>query len=179
MINRPEVLRVAITRDPYERLISAWKSKAACDSDDFGTDVSDRNKIVPILLRQANISKDLTCLSLQSFAIVLDKLRHLSQKGIFDMHDMNKHFRPQECYFEDIPYDIVLDLGDLQNMTMLAPIVKRLRYADLIKGPPARLQASKSSFLMIPEQTAATLYRFATLTEVFPPKDDDNPTVDS
>lgn len=171
MVNRHEILRVAIIRNPYERLISAWKSKAACESDDFGTDVEDRDKIVPILLRQAEIHKQATCLSLTSFAQVLDKLRRMSLRGQFDIRQMNKHFRPQQSFFRHIRYDIILDVDQISNSTALAPIVRRLRFRDMMPAAPVVLHASPPSLQTISERTAALLYKFALLTEELPTMD--------
>lgn len=168
IVNSPRVLRVAFTRDPFERLVSAWKSKAACDSDDFGTDVYDRDLIVPILLRQAKMRRNATCLSLRSFAQVLDTLRQLSEQGKFHLKYINKHFRPQECHFNEIKYDMVLDVSEIANVTLLQPVIKRMKYASMLAGPPIWLHSSQPSSQTMSEETAAALYKFALLTEPFP-----------
>lgn len=48
----------AIARDPIKRIISAYKSKVACDAQGFGTDRAGRRKIVKQLLRQAGRQGD-------------------------------------------------------------------------------------------------------------------------
>lgn len=162
------MLRVAVTRDPFERLISAWKSKAACDSDDFGTDVYDRDLVVPILLGQANMSRIASCLSLPSFALVLDTLRGLAEEGKFHFKDIYKYFRPQECHFDHIKYHMVLDVSQLTNTTLLQPVVNRLKFASLLSEAPKRLHVSPASSQTMSEETAAALYKFALLTEPLP-----------
>lgn len=168
MLNSPEVLRVAVTRNPFERILSAWKSKAACESDDFGTDVRDRDIIVPKMLRQAQMRKGASCLSINSFAEVLDTLRRMSEQGAFKMSRLNKHFRPQECHFDLINYDIIMDVRMLDNMTALQPIVDRMPFPDLLTEPPARLHTSRPTYQTLSEPTASLLYKFALLTEPLP-----------
>lgn len=168
MIHSPDVLRVAVTRNPFERIISAWKSKAACDSDDFGTDVRDRDIIVPIMLRQAQMKKAATCLSITSFADVLDRLRRMSEQRVFKMKYLNKHFRPQECHFDLINYDIIIDVKMLESMTALQPVIDRMPFADLLTEPPMTLHASRPSYQTLSEPTAIRFYKFALLTEPFP-----------
>lgn len=168
ILNSPKVLRVAVTRDPFERLISAWKSKAACDSDDFGTDVVDRDAIVPVLLHQAGLRRDSTCLSLPSFAQVLDMLRLLAEHGDFGLKDVNRNFRPQQCHFADIKYDMVLDVSQLSDMTILAPIVQKMKFPELVSEPPRRLHVSRQAPQTMSEITAAALYKFALLSERLP-----------
>lgn len=168
VINRPEVFRVAITRNPYERLISAWKSKVACDSDDFGTDVNDRDKIVPILVRQAGVRKDGSCLSLNSFAQVLERVRQLFLSNSFDIRLLNKHFRPQQCYFDEINYDVVLDIHQLADASKLKDIVERLKYKHLMQNLPPRVHQSRQTLHTMSEAAAARLYNFAVLTDPIP-----------
>lgn len=168
MLNSHRVLRVAITRNAFERTISAWKAKAACDSDDFGTDVKDRDVIIPILLKQAQVEKEATCLSLASFAEVLDKIRQRVEKGEFEFKDVNKNFRPQQLHLDIIRYDLVLDVADLTNESALNPIISRVKFPVLMEKVPHILRTSRTSFQALSEHTAALLYKYALLTPPFP-----------
>ena len=47
------VLRVMVARDPITRAISMWKSKAACDTGAFRTDISDRPRMLKQLFGAA------------------------------------------------------------------------------------------------------------------------------
>ena len=164
IVHDPNVFRIAITRDPFQRLLSAWKSKVACDSDEYGTDVIDRDIIVPIMLNQAGLSNDTNCLSLAAFANVLERVRIMYIKGDFEIRFLNKHFRPQEYFFDHIDYDIIMDVDQLSNRSMLEPLVRRLKFPHLLEEAPSFLHRSKKQ-LHIHEDVAMLLYRFAALSE--------------
>ncbi|CDF41276.1 unnamed protein product [Chondrus crispus] len=168
ILNDPEVLRIAITRNPFERILSAWKSKAACESDDFGTDVRERDRLIPGMLRQAQMRKGASCLSITSFAEVLDKLRRMSERDDFDMTLLDKHFRPQEFHFDIINYQYILDVSMLDNVTALQPIVRRMPFPELLTEGPTKLSSSRPAYQTLSEPTAALLYKFAILTEGLP-----------
>ncbi|PXF45114.1 hypothetical protein BWQ96_05153 [Gracilariopsis chorda] len=170
LLKSASVLRVAITRDPFQRLLSAWKSKVACDSHDFGTDVQDRVKFVPRLLRQAGMNRTQDqCLSLAGFAQVLDRLRIKAEQNRFDLRTLNIHFRPQLSYFSVIDYDIIMDISHVSNASVFAPILRRLQFPALADDQPAKMHASSQRLQAIPETTAVQLFKFARLTENFPP----------
>lgn len=167
IVHDPNVFRIAITRDPFQRLISAWKSKVACESDQYGTDVHDRDFIVPNMLNQAGLENNTNCLSLTAFANVLEKVRNMYIRGDFQIRILNKHFRPQEYFFDHINYDIVMDVDQLSNRSMLEPLVRRLKFPHLLKEAPSILHRSKKQ-LHIHEDVAMLLYRFAVLSESVP-----------
>jgi hypothetical protein len=98
----PEVFSFALIRDPIERFISSWKSKAACDSNCFTTDKEDRNDMVPELLALAGNTAQAKCLSFSDFVDVILSV-HIQGKA----QQLNKHFLPQHLQpaFEAIPVD--------------------------------------------------------------------------
>lgn len=168
VLQDPKVLRIAITRNPFERILSAWKSKAACESDDFGTNVKERDVLIPGMLRQAQMRKGASCLSITSFAEVLDKLRRMAEQGEFDMKLLDRHFRPQEFHFGVVNYQYIMDVKMLNNVTALQPIAQRMPYPDLITEAPTKLSLSRPVYETLSEPTAALLYKFAILTEKLP-----------
>lgn len=90
----------AMSRDPKSRIISAWKSKAACDDGfNWGTDVDDRARIVPALLAMAGLP-DAGCLSFEGF---VEAIATAHRKG--KAAELNPHFRPQQhgCFREFKP----------------------------------------------------------------------------
>lgn len=88
LITHNDTFSFALVRDPKKRIISAWKSKIACDSN-WGTDVRDREGIVPKLLTLANRT-NASCLSLYGF---LDAVHAVHKAG--KARELNSHFRPQ------------------------------------------------------------------------------------
>lgn len=162
-----KTLRVAIQRNPFERLVSSWKSKFTCDDDIYGTDLNNRVFMVPALLRQAGITDDpRQCLSITEFAETLDLIRTRVGTPATKLPSLRKldvHIRPQEFYFEDVDYDMILDVKDLGNKTHLQPIMERLPHKDLKNvqwGPPS-MHSSTGDDLLIPERAAKLLHLFA------------------
>jgi hypothetical protein len=98
----PEVFSFALIRDPIERLISSWKSKAACDSHCFTTDKEDRSVMVPQLLALAGNTAQAKCLSFSDFLDVILSV-HIQGKA----QQLNRHFLPIHLSeaFEAIPVD--------------------------------------------------------------------------
>jgi len=108
--SREPPFSLAFMRDPRERLISAWKSKVACDADCWGTDKLDRQEMVPALLHLAGMVRQ-ECLSFASFIAALRTI-HEQDKA----WELNRHFIPQnlDC-FRDIPIDrwsLATDISD-------------------------------------------------------------------
>ena len=164
ILTGPDTLRVAIQRNPFERLVSSWKSKVTCEADVYGTDVRNRDAIVPQLLRQAGFVDDhRNCLNISEFALVLDRVRARVGIKLQSLRKLDVHLRPQEFYFDDIDYDIVLDVNELGNVTNVEPILKRLpqNEHDFVKAGPPTMHSSKGDDLMIPESAAKLLHLFA------------------
>ena len=103
------VFSMAIIRDPKQRMISAWKSKAACpkDGSNWGKD-PDSPRLVTQLLQLSGIKPTHSntyfagkkpvayCLTLEEF---LDALQ-IIHKDIQAISNIDRHFRPQsmECF---------------------------------------------------------------------------------
>lgn len=108
--SRHKPFSLALMRDPRERLISAWKSKVACDADCFGTDLMDRKELVPQLMHLAEMERA-ECLSFPNFIATL-RIIHDKNKA----WELNRHFIPQhlDC-FRDIPinrWSLATDVSD-------------------------------------------------------------------
>lgn len=166
ILTSAETLRVAIQRNPFERLVSSWKSKCTCDDDVYGTDLRNRNHIVPGLLRRAGMPDDKNCLSISEFAETLEALRtRVGSPGVplKSLRQLDVHVRPQDFFFDEVKYDLVLDVKDLGNVTYLKPIIERLPRKDLEKVQlgPSTMHASTGEELPIPERAAKLLHLFA------------------
>lgn len=100
LFHDPNVTRIAVIRDPLERLLSAWRSKIKCETTRaHGTDVWERSRMVDGLLRLLpergsrlvshlsglkNITLNLsgrTCLYLHEFADVLASIHAAGKAG--------------------------------------------------------------------------------------------------
>eukprot|EP00038_Savillea_parva_P014463 m.215995 g.215995 ORF g.215995 m.215995 type:complete len:296 (-) comp28126_c0_seq1:112-999(-) len=112
VLKDPNVVKVAIVRDPVERLLSAWRSKVKCEaSGKHGADVHDRDKLTLSMLRllsndgvfkshiegqqhrRVNFSRATKreCLYLNEYVDVLAEIHHLGRAA-----QLNEHFRPQQ-----------------------------------------------------------------------------------
>lgn len=100
---------IAVIRDPKERLISAWKSKLACD-DSYGVDSHDRSYFVHDSNHTAwprgfvfgfqklyGAEENITCLTLPMFVDGLLAIKSLGRSKYLD-----RHFLPQDegCFLE-------------------------------------------------------------------------------
>jgi len=86
----------ALIRDPKERLISAWKSKISCETEVWGTDTADRARLVPFLLRMADMESNadfnnMTCFDFPDFMKVLHVI-HVKGRARY----LDNHFLPQD-----------------------------------------------------------------------------------
>lgn len=162
-----DTLRVTVQRDAFERLLSSFKSKFTCDGEAYGTDVSNREFMVPNLLKRARMDSRKTCLSLDEFAEALERIRvQAAERGKSVLRAIDVHVRPAKHHFGDIDWDIVMDLRDLNDKTLLTAIVKRMKYAHLIEDGPGRQHISGKKELILGEKTAKLLHRFAMESEV-------------
>lgn len=99
LMGNESVYSLAIVRDPRERLISAYKSKVACDTKCWRTDFDDRNRMVPELLRLAGNESEADCLSFEDFVHTLSTIHSQGKAGRLD-----SHFLPQNLgCFKDFP----------------------------------------------------------------------------
>lgn len=103
-------------------------------------------------------------MNISEFAEALDAARlKAGTPGhrLTSLRKMDVHVRPQEFYFDEIEYDMVLDVGELSNVEYLQPIIDRMKYREVVKDGIEHRHASKGSELMIPESAARLLYMFA------------------
>lgn len=167
ILSSPAVLRVAIQRDPFDRLVSSYKSKFTCDADAYGTDVGDRANLVPTLRRRCGLGPE-PCLNITGFAHTLDACRRgegrLSSLPSLDVLDV--HIRPQRFFFDVINYDMVIDVAHLSDDRVMKPIFDRLPYRERVSPvPPMRHQSVRGGTLDIPEEAAGMLFQFAALSK--------------
>lgn len=162
--NRP--LRVAIQRNPFERIISSFKSKFTCEHERFGTDVHNRRTMVPILRRRCQVpnppanSEFADCMNITEFASALEQCR---LRKNFDLELLDVHIKPQQFFFDEIDYDMIIDVNDLSDINVLRPIIDRIPEPNrqlVVNGPRIR-HSSGLDQLNIPEAAAHLLYSYA------------------
>lgn len=146
LFKRTKTLKVAIQRNPYERLISAYMSKFTCDDKMYSTDVHDRSYMVPRLLQLAAYTKSTQkkgCLNISEFATALSMCS--SRFSIENLRlVIDQHIQPQHYFFNIIDYDMVIDVNDLSDETVMTPIANRLPFNQSIKPVPRRRHVSKA-----------------------------------
>ncbi|CAN8066970.1 unnamed protein product [Agarophyton chilense] len=167
ILTSTSVLRVAVQRNPFERLLSSFKSKFACDTELYNTNKRNRDNLVPKLRRQANLPASSTlCMNISEFATALSNLQHSN----FPLHKLDVHIRPQRLYQQHIRYDIILDIADLSNLSAVQPIINRLPFGALVADGVPHRHVSGSYALLLPERAARKLYRFAAESEMAQPR---------
>eukprot|EP00037_Helgoeca_nana_P018200 m.173990 g.173990 ORF g.173990 m.173990 type:complete len:310 (-) comp24344_c0_seq1:320-1249(-) len=147
LFNDPGVLKLAITRNPLQRMISAWRSKLKCEvGSEHGADILSRVVITKQLLRllpdkgliRSQIpgllnrtldyerTVDRPCLYFNEYVEVLAAIHQHSRA-----HLLNEHFKPQQylCFkkwsLQDWGPSNVVDVNELANHTVLAAIATR------------------------------------------------------
>lgn len=162
-----QTLRVAIQRNPYDRLVSSFKSKFTCGTGiEFNTDLYDRRKLVPSLRRRCKVpspprdSEFSYCVNISEFAMVLDQCR--TRKDVH-VENLDQHIRPQQFFFNEIDYDMVIDVTDLSDASILKPIIDRIPKQNrfLVENGAPHLRSSGTEQLNIPEKAARMLHSFA------------------
>lgn len=163
VLNGSHTLRVAVWRDPYERLLSAWKSKFSCDNKRYGSDYEDRMRIVPQLSKLVGLKTE-TCMNISQYAHTLDVLRDKLISKDIDVSAVNSHIRPAHYLFDVIKYDLLLDVRDISRPDKVERIVERFRYKDGMLGGAPRLHASTGGDVEIGKEDAEKIAKFADLT---------------
>lgn len=165
----PTTLRIAVQRNPFERLLSSFKSKFACDDAGFGTDLDTRGYIVPMLLRHAGEPPGPKCLTVTQFANALEAAAARVSEGKMPpvgLRSLDVHVRPSRYFFDEVPWDLVLDTRDLSNSTILRPLVQRMPFGESVKGGPVKRHSSKPAELVLPKDAERKLRHFSLLSEV-------------
>lgn len=134
----------------------------------YRTDFHDRNRMVPQLLEHANLTSDVPCFNISSFADTLDVIRQRIEDGVFDVELLNPHIRPERMYFDHIRWGLVLKTADLSDAEKVRPIVERLPYRKFVKNGASHLHESTGPEIVMPASTAKKLADFAALTRERP-----------
>lgn len=166
----PRVFRLAVQVHPFHRLVSAFKSKFACRDAGFITDHGDVKRIVPRFRKDAKLPKvEESCMNISEFALALDRVRKNVGKPGFpaSLQNIDVHLRPQEFFFGDIPYDMVVDVKDLGNARVMAPIAQRFKFGqNMSENGIAKVHDTGSASLTIPDIAASRIHSFAVLSKV-------------
>lgn len=162
-------LCIAVQRDPFDRLISAFKSKATCEYSRYkGYSRKSCNYFVLLLRRHANIPpSSQQCMNMSEFSNALDRLRiNIGKPGFASSFlDLDIHLKPQDFFFDLIDYHLVLDVSDWSDLNKMKPLHDRLRYANEVRKQSSVLHKSFSSkeILYLTDKAAASFHRFAML----------------
>jgi len=119
----------ALIRDPKERIVSAWKSKVTCDTDE---EILGHRMFVPHLLKLAGPSNSMTartdkgfpCLDLSDYLAVLSQIHAQGREGL-----LNEHFLPQHLgCFKDVPpsmWTVVTTISGPNALCSLKSVVSK------------------------------------------------------
>lgn len=164
------VFRMAVQVHPFHRLVSAFKSKFACHAAGFHTDHGDVKRIVPRFRKAAKLPQlKEPCMNISEFALGLDRVRkYVGQPGFLrSLKKVDVHLRPQDFYFDDIPYDMVIDVKDLGNARVMAPFGQRFEFGQsIVENGIARVHSTGSAELIIPDTAASMMHSYAKLSKV-------------
>lgn len=131
VITKNKTFSFALSRDPRSRIISGWKSKAACE-DGWGTDIDDRARMVPRLLALADLPTA-DCLHFEAF---VNALAVVHRKGL--AAQLNPHFRPQQfgC-FRDFQSSLWSKVAPISDSSAAHALGLRLGHLDVTDFPHA------------------------------------------
>lgn len=112
----------ALIRDPKERLVSAWKSKFACDDLGYDVDTNDRGRMMTRLVAHlGGFRANYTCFSLEDYITALG-ICHRDPTGKA-LRGLNDHIIPQTdaCFLKYPPKQWTrvvssLDIGSLRQI---------------------------------------------------------------
>mmetsp|Transcript_30772 Transcript_30772/g.92272 ORF Transcript_30772/g.92272 Transcript_30772/m.92272 type:complete len:468 (+) Transcript_30772:769-2172(+) len=158
----PSVMRFAITRDPLDRAISAWKSKLACDGL-YHTDKNDRPKFLNMLLQVAegwSTEKlaDPSCMSLLEYAMVLRAIPPVMLR-LLAYTSGGPHFAPQSstCMVGRFPYTHV---QSLETMSPTSPSLQTLiaRLGSTLERHPLMHKHASALSAKVPDVANATAH---------------------
>lgn len=165
LFTKDDVMRVSLQREPYDRLISAYKSKYTCESEKF---LSDTN--IPFahhLRKQARVAPGQPCMELREFAMILDRLRiYDGDKGISKVSWIESHIRPIDLRTDIIDYDVVLDSRYLIHPESVSLLFERLPFKDTIPPYVPDDHTSGEAHLDVPDDVERSLRAFANISVV-------------
>lgn len=164
MLSSGNLHRIVIVRNPISRVVSAWKSKAACWVDKYGTDYFDALKIVPKLLKAANytISEEKgqynSCLEFEPFVSVLEAIRRRHGGSYLDTLDHHLQSQKAACGLDYAEYDQIIRMEDMSKSPPgFNELYKRLG-VDPEKNPIAQAHASKPKNGIAPDDNQWSKY---------------------
>lgn len=171
-----KILRIAVQRQPYKRLISSFKSKFTCEHEKYRTDLANRASMVPVLRRRAQLTASNTlCMNITEFADALDNCRRRAisfrngTRGFEFLRLLDVHIRPQVYCFNEIHYDAIIDVADLSDERVLKPLWSRFEHRHKVSPVAGRRHRSTGgSSLTIPDSAAKNLFSFASLSDTAP-----------
>lgn len=165
VMTHPDVLRIALQREPLSRLLSAYKNKYTCEAELFNTEI--RGTQMHILRRHANLPVGPPCMNVSDFADALERMRlHVGEGHGFvkELRMTDVHIRPQQYLFEDIEYQLVLDVKDVANRTKVEPLFKHFEHSDEAFQQNFHRHDSGNYQLVMTEHTAQQLHDWAQLS---------------
>lgn len=164
-----EVMRVGLQREPYGRLISAFKSKYTCETDKFQSDTD-----IPFahqLREQARVPAGRPCMELREFAMILDRLRmYNGDKGVSKVTWIESHIRPIDLRHDIIDYDVILESRYLVHDQALSLLYERLPFRQSITPYVPGEHTSGKATLDIPKDVEHSFRAFANLSNIAQPK---------
>lgn len=162
-----DTLRIAIQREPYQRLISAYKSIYSCDVERFRTHVPSRNLIVPGMRKRLHLAEERTCMNVSEFGHMLDVARENVGKPTYprEFRFLDNHIRPQEFFFDEIDYQYVFDVSDLSDASKLDIITSRLPYKVRMGNQFVSRFSSGDEALVISDEDARSINAFARISK--------------
>ena len=135
--------KLAIIRDPVERLLSAYRSKVSCPDKEYRRDeFIEGTSYVQGILRLANMpmkyntnisnftshnSETHYCFSLHSYIYALGMVHALGKT-----HSLNKHFKPQDewCFFHETPqhWNTITQINETEKFSVFLQHLKNVKY---------------------------------------------------
>lgn len=186
ILSSPDVYRVAVIRHPFERIISAFKSKFSCSQPTGNLLVKHGNrniftteKFVRRLRRDANLSEEemakrRKCMTIDEFAYCLHEIQENIGTAGFPtgFHLVEDHIRPQQHFLKYIRFDVVLDIKQWKTQCSVNAIAEKLPYLnefkyDVFKVVGTRHHTSHIQLTMS-DKTAIKLLQFAELSAYVP-----------
>jgi len=153
----------ALIRDPKERLISAWKSKLACENW-YGVDLFDRahydgfwhqyRGFVAQIQRLRGQDENITCMPLEMFAEALVDIKKLGRFQYLD-----RHFLPQDlgCFYR-FPPERWSKIATIRDPDAFNELAERFGSKNSsvysMHGSPAKVMVTEKASRLLDEATA-------------------------
>lgn len=157
VMHSPSMFSFALVRDPKDRLLSAWKSKAACFSEGCKTD-TDLNYVPQLLalaygssgdhpLSHGILEQNRLCLSFDEYLQALSRVH-----GHGDEKYLEPHFLPQQygC-FEHLPLHSWSQVIEIKEPDAFSALAEHLG-APLHNGMPDHMHSTDCKITMTDEQ---------------------------